>query len=123
MMCALIGVCIFAVAYNFVRFWEFKLGEPGSGQDVKMQLRSNHVYYLWYYTTLYLFTHFVVPFSLLIALNSLVAREIYLARKARQRLTRKQRGKNAIDRRVTSVATLASNTHWRCFQGSTLNLS
>uniref|UniRef100_A0A914V7G5 G-protein coupled receptors family 1 profile domain-containing protein n=1 Tax=Plectus sambesii TaxID=2011161 RepID=A0A914V7G5_9BILA len=95
MMVALIGVCFFAVAYNFVRFWEFKLGEPGSMQDVKMQLRSNPVYYLWYYTTLYLFTHFVVPFSLLIALNSLVAREIYLARKARQRLTRKQRGEHS----------------------------
>jgi len=85
------AVCLLAIVYNSVRFWEFRLADE---HEIGAQalLRNQPIYYIGYYTSAYLVTHFLLPFSVLLILNSLVAVEIIRARNRREQLTQQQRG-------------------------------
>ncbi|KAI6213466.1 VRFamide receptor [Aphelenchoides besseyi] len=45
------GIVVFSIAYNFIRFWEYKINdEPGVPEDKQILglLREEHWYMLWY---------------------------------------------------------------------------
>ena len=78
-----------SVLYNIIRFWEY---EGIGGWRIGYLLRTNESYYIVYYAALFLVTHFAIPFTLLLVLNTLVMRTIINARRDREKLTRHQKG-------------------------------
>lgn len=65
-----------AVAYNLVRFWEYEQNEhrsTNSFQDVLPLLRKNHAYFVYYYIGAQMITHSIVPFSIMLILNMVIA--------------------------------------------------
>lgn len=87
----LLVVVTLSLVYNLVRFWEFVLIITDNGQvELKMLLRANILYYRFYYTGVYLITHFLVPFVILTILNCLIAGEINSAKSRRKSLSRQE---------------------------------
>lgn len=98
---ALIIIYISAIVYNLVRFGEYKLEtfslEPRSSNvsvhyvvDSSPGLRANWYYNWIYFISLYLITHFVVPFSILLIFNFLMIFAILKAKAKRKHLSRKE---------------------------------
>uniref|UniRef100_A0A915HPV5 G-protein coupled receptors family 1 profile domain-containing protein n=1 Tax=Romanomermis culicivorax TaxID=13658 RepID=A0A915HPV5_ROMCU len=83
----LLALILGSVVYNLIRFFEFGIDENHLVKDV---LRTNIFYYHIYYTSLYLVTHFLTPFLIVITLNIFVLREISRAKKVRQIMTKKR---------------------------------
>lgn len=80
------GVVVFlAVSYNIVRFWEFVATDELP--YLEPYLRQNSYYFAIYSTGLYLFTHFLLPFGLILILNIRIAEGINLAHMERRRMT------------------------------------
>ncbi|CAD5223719.1 unnamed protein product [Bursaphelenchus okinawaensis] len=90
---ALLCILIFAISYNLIRFWEYTIIETPEGLDYQRNLRDIHehpYYVIFYYTGLYLLTHFLIPFSVIIIMNGHVCKQIIQLRRARLMLTRQQ---------------------------------
>jgi len=77
----LLCVLSFAVAYNLVRFWEFRLELPGPQllPLLKQDLRYVRLYAHW----LYLAAMFCLPFCLMLYFSGAIVREIQRARRTR----------------------------------------
>uniref|UniRef100_A0A914C4L7 G-protein coupled receptors family 1 profile domain-containing protein n=1 Tax=Acrobeloides nanus TaxID=290746 RepID=A0A914C4L7_9BILA len=90
---ALLFIAIFAIAYNMIRFWEYSITETPTGKAYVRELRDiekHPNYMIGYYTGLYLLTHFLIPFGIIIVMNGHVCKSIIMLRRARQMLTRQQ---------------------------------
>ncbi|KAI6199699.1 FMRFamide receptor [Aphelenchoides besseyi] len=88
------GIVVFSIAYNFIRFWEYKINdEPGVPEDKQILglLREEHWYMLWYQNVAMLITQFAVPLVVLSVLNCLVARTILKAGEMRRELVASER--------------------------------
>ncbi|CAJ0588612.1 unnamed protein product [Cylicocyclus nassatus] len=88
-------ICIFisAAMYNFARFFEYRLIHTPDGAIYEKWLRdpeNYRVYYVGYYTILYLLTHFLLPFTTMAVLNGSVILTMWRGRQMRQMLTRQQ---------------------------------
>uniref|UniRef100_A0AC35F774 G-protein coupled receptors family 1 profile domain-containing protein n=1 Tax=Panagrolaimus sp. PS1159 TaxID=55785 RepID=A0AC35F774_9BILA len=86
-------IVLFAVSYNLVRFWEYSMQHSVTGYVYQRHLRDfeTHPYYMvGYYTGLYLLTHFLIPFGVIIVMNGHVCNSIIKLRRAREMLTRQQ---------------------------------
>lgn len=93
---AQVTVIVLSVFYNLIRFWEYEpntLTTPHTktADQVVPLLRSNHQYFVIYYTALYLITNFLAPFVLILILNTHILRSIRQAYDERQRLNGRQR--------------------------------
>lgn len=105
---ALAVVCFVSFAYNFVRFFEFRLvyqaeeeedvdneTAPTMGLIVAPLLKNATAYPAYmsvYYVGLFLVSHFMAPFIALMIVNALTLRAVYIARQRRRRLlTRRER--------------------------------
>lgn len=86
-------VCVLSVsfAYNIIRFWEFT-AHPVDELQTQINIRDNRSYYIIYYTSMFMLTHFAVPFTIFIVLNTMVARTLLRAKRDRKRLTRQEQG-------------------------------
>ncbi|KAH7715752.1 Protein FRPR-18 b [Aphelenchoides avenae] len=91
---ALLAVLCFAIAYNIIRFWEYSIVDlPDGSVAYERNLRDiekHPNYVVGYYTVLYLLTHFLLPFGLIIVMNGHVCKSIIQLRRARLMLTRQQ---------------------------------
>ena len=86
----LLGIFVVAVAYNMIRFWEFSI-DPDSSIGYSPYLKNATAFPAYstvYCVFMYLITHFLAPFTLLLALNSHVIGTIVQARKARANMSR-----------------------------------
>uniref|UniRef100_A0A914HYU3 G-protein coupled receptors family 1 profile domain-containing protein n=1 Tax=Globodera rostochiensis TaxID=31243 RepID=A0A914HYU3_GLORO len=92
---SLLFTAIFSVLYNIVRFWEYSLSwTPDGSLFFERNLRdpTEHPFYvLWYYSMLFLVTHFLLPFGTIFTLNAVVCHRILRLRSVREQLTMKQR--------------------------------
>lgn len=59
-----------AIFYNFIRFWEYE--RASDSMLIRPLLRENHAYFLYYYVLLYMITHFLAPFAVILVLNMFV---------------------------------------------------
>lgn len=103
-------VCILAMAYNAVRFFEFRLiYDDAISQESEVGLNETivdsevsfvavlrnatafPVYMNVYYIGMFLVTQFVVPFTILVILNGLIVATICRSRKRRMSLNRRER--------------------------------
>jgi hypothetical protein len=86
-------VCVLFVsfAYNIIRFWEFTT-HPTDDLSTQFYIRSDLSYYIIYYTSMFMLTHFAIPFTIFIVLNTMVARTLIRAKRDRKRLTRQEQG-------------------------------
>lgn len=100
---ALIAVSVASVCYNIVRFFEWRLvyeldpENPGPLPRVEKLLKNDTVYPAFmpvYYVTMYLITHFIVPFTILICVNMLMILSIIKARRQRLMLGRRQKSEH-----------------------------
>uniref|UniRef100_A0A914W6Y9 G-protein coupled receptors family 1 profile domain-containing protein n=1 Tax=Plectus sambesii TaxID=2011161 RepID=A0A914W6Y9_9BILA len=97
---AIVTVVLAAVAYNFVRFWEYSLEdrwdavEERRGFVTSRLLRKSTNYWLWYGTVLYLLTQFVMPFLLIAILNTKMVNTIVKAKKQRALLTMNEKSEH-----------------------------
>lgn len=91
----LIGVIISATIYNIPRFFEYEIIKNDEGQiTYKRTLRDTILYpnyMVYYYTLLYLLTHFCIPFAAIIFFNSHVIFLILKQKKERLNFTSQQR--------------------------------
>lgn len=72
-------VVVLALCYNSVRVWEYR-DTPINATDpignVEPYLRVRADYFLSYYTILYIVTHFVTPFTIILILNIFIIRSV-----------------------------------------------
>lgn len=90
---ALCGIVVFAICYNSVRFLEYSVVYSGNDTYYEKNLRSLELhpnYMIYYNTGLYLLTHFLIPFGVIIIMNGHVCKSIIALRRARLMLTRQQ---------------------------------
>lgn len=87
-------VIILSVLYNLIRFWEYRFKyeqvEEVDGELYETLLRLNSHYFAIYYTALYLLTHFLLPFLIILILNVYVVGAIKHASEERRRLSSAQ---------------------------------
>lgn len=101
---ALVGVVFAAVAYNLVRFFEYRVdtgsvlnreasaessaeAEEAAGSVGYLPwLRSERLYFVFYHIGLYLVTHFLGPFVIITVLNFLILMTMKKSRTLRARL-------------------------------------
>lgn len=77
-------IVISSVVYNIIRFWEY---QPSPKEPFyESYLRNNHEYFLIYSTILYLASHFVLPFTVILLLNIKMVKAINEAHRERRRL-------------------------------------
>lgn len=74
-----------SIFYNLIRFWEYHRSEDG---HVEEYLRSNGFYFLFYYASLHLVSHFLVPLSVIIGLNARIIRKLTCHRRQMPSLRR-----------------------------------
>lgn len=79
---ALVVALVLAFLYNMPRFWEYTFDDR-TLTGYRELLRSHEIYYMLYYTSLYLLTHYFVPFLLLFYLSIRILLAMRLARKER----------------------------------------
>lgn len=82
-----------AFLYNIPRFFEYRSDDV---YGYLPWLRNDPQYFAIYYTTLYLVTHFLVPFSTIAALNGFIFKTIQKSKDERQRLTGACQGSKAV---------------------------
>ncbi|KAI6225489.1 FMRFamide receptor [Aphelenchoides fujianensis] len=90
---ALLLVVIFAFCYNAIRFFEYRIVETPTGMVYERYLRDVQrfpIYVIGYYTALYLLTHFLIPFGIILFANVYVIRSMVILTRARRALTRQQ---------------------------------
>uniref|UniRef100_A0A914UN25 G-protein coupled receptors family 1 profile domain-containing protein n=1 Tax=Plectus sambesii TaxID=2011161 RepID=A0A914UN25_9BILA len=85
---AVIVTLFLAVAYNFVRFWEYERDKEG---HIQALLRKNQMFLLFYQNIATTLTQFVIPLIALCSLNMQVARTIIRAIENRRQLTASER--------------------------------
>ncbi len=89
--CTLLVVMASSLGYNLIRFWEFGLTtDEDNNVRLRLLLRDKPIYHSFYYTGLYLVTHFLVPFVILTILNCLIAGAISSAKTRRQSISRQE---------------------------------
>lgn len=74
----LIVVVFAAIGYNICRFWEYRLSPH---YELEQFLRIDSLYLEIYYNWMYFWTIFFVPLLVLIVLNGLIIRTIYVTRR------------------------------------------
>ncbi|KJH44804.1 7 transmembrane receptor [Dictyocaulus viviparus] len=89
-------LCIFvsAALYNFARFFEYHLITTSDGALYERWLRdpiNYRIYYVGYYTIMYILTHFLIPFTIMAMLNGSIIVTMWRGRQMRRTLTRQQR--------------------------------
>ncbi|PAV80343.1 hypothetical protein WR25_20636 [Diploscapter pachys] len=90
---ALLVIFLCACVYNFVRFFEYKMVSAGNRTLYEKNLRdpeAHRVYYIGYYTILFILTHFLIPFTLMAVMNAHVIIVMWQGRRMRQTMTRQQ---------------------------------
>lgn len=101
---ALLVIFLCACVYNFVRFFEYKMVSVGNHTLYEKNLRDPEahrlefgwffntgfcrVYYIGYYTILFILTHFLIPFTLMAVMNAHVIIVMWQGRRMRQTMTR-----------------------------------
>ncbi|KFD49359.1 hypothetical protein M514_09722 [Trichuris suis] len=83
----LVIITVLSVAYNFCRFWEYKLN---SRHDVVSYLRSNELYVQVFVHWMYFFTVFGIPLLTLASVNCCIVNTIFRARRLRSTMSRSQ---------------------------------
>ncbi|VDN60830.1 unnamed protein product [Dracunculus medinensis] len=90
---AKLSICIivfFSVAYNFVRFWEFKFDDADGiislEDSIVPLLRGDHLFMLLYQNIATLISQFFIPLIVLCVLNLRVAQTILQASEQRRQL-------------------------------------
>ncbi|MFH4980728.1 hypothetical protein AB6A40_007437 [Gnathostoma spinigerum] len=103
---ALLVVLFSAIAYNFVRFFEYSIIRTPEGDIIfERNLRDTELYpnyMIGYFTASYLITHFLIPFSIMMIMNGHVCWTIVILRRARLALTQQM-----------DNDTLADNVHYQ----------
>ncbi|CAD6197199.1 unnamed protein product [Caenorhabditis auriculariae] len=82
-----------ACAYNFIRFFEYRLKHTKNFAYVTTWLRDSEKYwwyYVGYYTVLYNLTHFLIPFSIIAVANVQIIVVLYRSSQTRHKLTGQQ---------------------------------
>lgn len=76
--CAQVILLITALCYNVIRFWEYERTEYDHAGFAPIQplLRFQKWYFLFYYVILYILTHFLVPFGVILVLNAYIVRAL-----------------------------------------------
>ncbi|KAF7634412.1 Npr-3 [Meloidogyne graminicola] len=91
---SLLCILCFSIAYNIIRFWEYRLIKSFDGSlSFQRNLRNpnEHPWYMiGYYSLLFLLSHFLLPFGTIISLNGMLAHRILNLRLIREQLTNKQ---------------------------------
>uniref|UniRef100_A0A5S6R5S2 G_PROTEIN_RECEP_F1_2 domain-containing protein n=1 Tax=Trichuris muris TaxID=70415 RepID=A0A5S6R5S2_TRIMR len=83
----LVVIAVLSVAYNFCRFWEYKLNHRN---DVVPFLRSNELYVQVFVHWMYFFTVFGIPLLTLASVNCCIVNTIFRARRLRSTMSRSQ---------------------------------
>ncbi|CAD6193244.1 unnamed protein product [Caenorhabditis auriculariae] len=100
-------IVMFSVAYNFVRFWEFRLKSDGGAVSVENivvpLLREDPVFMLWYQNLATLLTQFLLPLVVLCVLNLQVARTLLLASEQRRELVASERREHSTAKMMMMV--------------------
>uniref|UniRef100_A0A914WQR1 G-protein coupled receptors family 1 profile domain-containing protein n=1 Tax=Plectus sambesii TaxID=2011161 RepID=A0A914WQR1_9BILA len=112
---ALLIILLLAIAYNVIRFWEYSIVYANGTIGYERNLRNfdaHPAYMRGYFTASYLITHFLVPFGLLLGLNSHVSMTIIRMKRARRQLTRQERGeqRTTMMLMIVTVVFAACNT-------------
>ncbi len=92
----LITVIGTAIGYNLIRFWEFDI-DPSSPSGYSPNLKNTTAYPAYstvYCVFLYLMTHFLIPFLLLLSLNCHVVWTILQAHRKRADISRAEKGEH-----------------------------
>lgn len=91
---AIISVFIFATVFNLLRWFELdvalchsQLFNDTGLKVVVTDLRKDHIYYVAYVVCTYTIVMFVIPFVLLIVMNSIIVKTVHRSYRLRQELT------------------------------------
>ncbi|VDK42719.1 unnamed protein product [Gongylonema pulchrum] len=100
-------IVVFSIAYNFVRFWEFRIDESDSirsfEDSIVPQLRANPLFMLLYQNIATLVTQFFIPLIVLCYLNLQVAQTILEATEQRKQLVASEKREYSIAKMMIFV--------------------
>ncbi|VDN07104.1 unnamed protein product [Thelazia callipaeda] len=100
-------IIAFSIAYNFVRFWEFRIDESAEyllfQESIVPKLRSNPMFMLLYQNIATLLTQFFIPLILLFYLNLHVAQTILVATEQRKKLVASERREYSIAKMMICI--------------------
>ncbi|KAI6213283.1 FMRFamide receptor [Aphelenchoides besseyi] len=111
---ALLVVVFWAIIYNCPRFFEYSIMETPTGMIYERNLRdiNRHPFYvIFYYTVLYLISHFLLPFGLILFANLHVIKSIIAIKRARRALTRQQQREQRTSVMLVTITLLFAFTN------------
>lgn len=104
-----------SVLYNLCRFWEYKMSyENGKPVGYERSLRQDFHYFVGYYTVLYLFIHFLIPFSIIALLNVRIAKTVTAANAIRLVLTLAHGHDSRRQRQITRMIAVVTGIFAAC---------